>query len=329
MQSPVLMFDFEWRPLHNYLRDRGLVPPPMLLGKTPADVLPSQLLYDWIVDQQHAELDGLRLGEYYHACDYGMAGLALMSAETFGDALKVVRAYMLLFNADIADIRVEQSAQGDTRIAISLNTRPGWNPAQRCFHANVLVSAAYHLFNGLIGGTMQGYGLTLPAGGRDTQPYARYFGVPVRSYGSDIVFHLPSSQLEQPIPTANPAVFQSALAQASESFNALLEREMGGIRQRVTALLASLPERYPDIQQVALHLKLTERTLRRRLTEEGSSYRQIVDEARLQRTQELLNRTALSVEQIAELLGYADASSLRQAFRRWTGMTINQYRQTA
>lgn len=327
MQSPLLIFDFEWRPLQNYLKAKGIVPPqlPGTLGV--AEQLPSHALYEWIVRNQTAVLDGLLLGEHYQVSDYGVAGLALMSAESFGEALKVVRAYMLLFNPDIGDIRVEHSAQGEMRIATSLKTRPGWGEPARQFHVNVLASAAYHLFNGLMGGELRGLGLTLPAGLADTRPYEAYFHMPVRAYGSDIVFHLPSALLDWPIATANPAVFQTALAQVSESFSRLLENEMGGMRQRVVALLASLPERYPDIQQIAQHLKLTERTLRRRLAAEGSSYRQILDEARLQRAQALLERTPLSTEQIAELLGYADASSLRQAFRRWTGLSMQAYRQ--
>ncbi|OYT95610.1 MAG: AraC family transcriptional regulator [Pseudomonas sp. PGPPP3] len=325
MQLPLLTFDFEWRPLQNYLLDRGQVAPDLL--PTGAGQLPRHALYDWIVQRSDKVIEGLRLGEYYHASDYGMAGLALMSAETLADALRVIRAYMLLFNPDIGDIRVDQSPQGDTCIAVNLNARVGWSEQQRQFHANVLASASYHLVNQLIGRDMNGLGLLLPAGLGDTRAYEAYFHMPVRSQGSDIVFHLTAGLLDSPIPTANPAVFQTALAQASESFNKLLERDMGGMRQRVVTLLASLPEHYPDICQIAQHLKITERTLRRRLTAEGSSYRQILDEARYERAQRILERTQINAEQLAELLGYSDASSFRQAFRRWTGMTLNEFRQ--
>lgn len=327
MPPSALTFDFEWRPLQNYLHARGLEAPQLLLADSPDEQPPSHALYDWIVRNHGEAIDGLSLGEQYRATDYGMAGLALMSAETLADALKVVRAYMLLFNPDIADILVEAQGQGDVRVTTRFRIRAGWDARQRQFHANVLASAAYHLFNQLMGRPLQGLGLTLPAGLESTQPYLAYFGMPVRSRGSDIVFLLPAGLLESAIPTANPAVFQAALALASEGFNKLLESEMGGTRQRVTALLASLPDRYPDIGQIAQHLKLTERTLRRRLADEGCSYRQILDQARLQRVRELLGRTQLTTEQIAELLGYNDGSSLRQAFRRWTGTTLNQYRQ--
>ncbi|HHW1804916.1 TPA: helix-turn-helix domain-containing protein [Pseudomonas aeruginosa] len=101
---------------------------------------------------------------------------------------------------------------------------------------------------------------------------------------------------------------------------------MGGLRPRIVALLDSLPEPYPDIQSVARHLRLTERTLRRRLAAEGCSYRQILDDARQARARKLL-RTELSVERISELLGYSDASSFRHAFRRWTGQSVSAFRE--
>ncbi|WDU64060.1 helix-turn-helix domain-containing protein [Pseudomonas poae] len=328
MQSTFLAFDFEWSPIQNYLNDRGIDVPHSILAGLASDQLPSHAVYDWVVRNHSAVIDGLQLGEYYRVSDYGIAGLALLSADTFSDALKVARAYMSLFNPDITGIRIDPgNAQGELRIATSPITNPGWSIEQCQFHANVLASAAYHLFCSVMGHPPKGLALTLPAGLKDTHPYEEYFKAPVRTYGSDIVYNLPANILDLAIPTANPSVFQSALGQASDNFNKLFDREIGGIRRRVIALLASLPERYPSIQQTAQYLRLTERTLRRRLTEEGSSYREILDEARLQRAQELLRRSQLSTEQVAELLGYSDASSLRQAFRRWTGVSVNEYRQ--
>ncbi|WP_137885970.1 AraC family transcriptional regulator [Pseudomonas sp. 2FE] len=326
--ASIIEFDFEWRPLHNYLKAQGIAPPalPQVAGEgTPQ--LPSETLYDWMVLNSRDATDGLRLGEHYRISDYGVAGLALLSAECVDDALKVVKTYMLLFNKDIAEIRIEQSTPDEVRIAIGLNSRPGWSEQARLFHANVLASASFKLFKDLLRDDFELLALTLPANPGDVRPYQEYFRQPVRFRGSGIVFHLPAQLLKTPIPTANPAVFQTALALAGESFNDLLEREMGGLKQRVVALLDSLPERYPDIRWTAQHLKMTERTLRRRLAEENCSYREIIDQARQARAQRLLANAQLSIEQIGALLGYADSSSFRHAFRRWTGQSANLYRQ--
>ncbi|MDF5855495.1 AraC family transcriptional regulator [Pseudomonas aeruginosa] len=103
---------------------------------------------------------------------------------------------------------------------------------------------------------------------------------------------------------------------------------MGGYRQRIVALLEVLQDRYPSIAWVALQLKVTERTLRRRLADEGTNYREVLDLVRHDRARQLLRDERLRIEEVAERLGYMDTSSFRHAFRRWTGQCANDYRQT-
>lgn len=68
-------------------------------------------------------------------------------------------------------------------------------------------------------------------------------------------------------------------------------------------------------------------TLRRRLDDEGSSYRLLLDEVRQALAEELLATGAIRLEEIAERLGYGEVSNFIHAFRRWKGMTPRQYRQ--
>lgn len=320
-------FDYDWRPLHNYLKAQGINPPELLqvqTGESPR--LPSDALYEWVALHCQAASEGLRLGEYYRVSDYGVAGLAILSAECVGDALKVIKTFMLLFNQDVGDIRIEQPRPDEVQISINLKVKHGWSAQASLFHTGVLASASYHLFKSLLCDDFELLSLTLPANPGDSRPYQDYFQLPVRFRGTEIIFRLPARLLKTPIPSANPAVFQAALALTGESFNSLLEREMGGLKQRISTLLDSLPEQYPDIHWVAQHLQTTERTLRRRLAEEGSSYRDIIDQLRQARAKRMLKNAQLSIEQIGNLLGYTDTSSFRHAFRRWTGQSPNAYR---
>jgi AraC-like DNA-binding protein len=75
------------------------------------------------------------------------------------------------------------------------------------------------------------------------------------------------------------------------------------------------PKRFQDVAQ---DLNMSARTLRRKLREENSSFRQVVDELRRNTAIRYLRETDLTVEDIAESLGFSDAASFRQAFRRWT-----------
>ena len=61
--------------------------------------------------------------------------------------------------------------------------------------------------------------------------------------------------------------------------------------------------------------------LRRRLEEEGTSFRALLDEVRETHAEELLTRGAVPVEDVAFRLGYAEASSFIHAFKRWKGVT--------
>ncbi len=72
--------------------------------------------------------------------------------------------------------------------------------------------------------------------------------------------------------------------------------------------------------------KLLGRTLRRKLSDENTSFRQVADELRMEMAIRYLRDTELTVEDIAELLGFSDAANFRHAFRRWTNAAPNAFR---
>jgi len=75
------------------------------------------------------------------------------------------------------------------------------------------------------------------------------------------------------------------------------------------------PKRFEDVAQ---DLNMSARTLRRKLGEENSSFRQVLDELRRDIAIRYLRETDLTVEDISESLGFSDAANFRQPFRRWT-----------
>ena len=77
---------------------------------------------------------------------------------------------------------------------------------------------------------------------------------------------------------------------------------------------------------VAAQLGLQERTLRRRLAAESTSYDAIVDDVRRRLAVEYLQMTRMSVDDVAWKVGFSDSSNLRRAIRRWTGKTVSQVR---
>jgi len=71
------------------------------------------------------------------------------------------------------------------------------------------------------------------------------------------------------------------------------------------------------------------RTLWRRLEEKGTSFSALLEEVRHKQARELLAPTVMSVEQIADSLGYAETASFTHAFKRWTGRSPRQFRGAA
>ena len=90
--------------------------------------------------------------------------------------------------------------------------------------------------------------------------------------------------------------------------------------------LKRLPDGEPRRDQVAAELHMSERTLRRRLVEEATSFLQLLDDTRRGLTEQYLGRLHLSLAQAAYLLGFADQSSFFRACRQWFELSPGQYR---
>ena len=80
-----------------------------------------------------------------------------------------------------------------------------------------------------------------------------------------------------------------------------------------------------DCAAVAAELKLSERSLRRRLTEEGTSFRELLQDARKERAQTILSKPGVSLAIAAEQLGYSDAAAFSRAFKEWTGFSPGRF----
>ena len=96
--------------------------------------------------------------------------------------------------------------------------------------------------------------------------------------------------------------------------------------ERVQAILAACGKDFPSAADMSAHLHMSPRSLFRKLAEEKSSYRELLDRQRNQHACWLLQHTSLPVERVAERLGYADASNFSRSFRRWVGVTPREFR---
>ncbi|QXE09425.1 MULTISPECIES: AraC family transcriptional regulator [Pseudomonas] len=117
---------------------------------------------------------------------------------------------------------------------------------------------------------------------------------------------------------------------------ALCERELEqltrtrSLRERITQLLGPLLNggREPDLEEVAARLKLPTWTLRRKLAEEGTQFRAILNDTRRDLAMTYIRDTELAFGEIAYLLGFASAEAFQRAFKRWSGQTPGEFRRS-
>jgi len=109
----------------------------------------------------------------------------------------------------------------------------------------------------------------------------------------------------------------------------LCERELEqltrtrSLRERIIQMLGPLLNggREPDLEEVATRLKLPTWTLRRKLAEEGTQFRAILNDTRRDLAMTYIRDTELAFGEIAYLLGFASAEAFQRAFKRWNGQT--------
>lgn len=157
--------------------------------------------------------------------------------------------------------------------------------------------------------------------------YAHYMPGRVEFGCAQMCLRLPLSLCQIPNASAN---HQSvALAQQQcEALLAELQQHPQSIKRQIEAMLLSHPTGMLTEDAAASALFMSTRTLARRLKIEGSSFRQIRDDVLARQASRYLLDNRLSVDAIANLLGYHDSSNFRRAFKRWFGQPPDQFRAT-
>jgi AraC-like DNA-binding protein len=130
--------------------------------------------------------------------------------------------------------------------------------------------------------------------------------------------------LDAELPQADAA---TALALQRECESLLAERHRHGLTaQRIRALLLSSRDAR-TLTAVASRLNVDQRTVARRLAEEGVTFRELLAEVNQALARDMLTNGGLTVAEVAMRLSYADAAAFSHAFKRWTGSTPGAYRQ--
>ena len=138
-------------------------------------------------------------------------------------------------------------------------------------------------------------------------------------------FAFPASYLEM-ANIQNERTMKAFLREAPANFLVKYKNSTSLAAQIRRRLRELPPAMWPDFNTLAPQLNTSPATLRRRLDDEGQSYRRIMDELRLDMAIMLLGSTSRSIADIATDLGFAETSAFHRAFKKWTGIRPGEYR---
>jgi AraC-like DNA-binding protein len=264
-----------------------------------------------------------RIGLHFHMSTYGMYGFAMLSSMDFRQTMRFAERYHQLA-APLVDMAF---AEDDGRGVWTLRPKAHLLMDPSLYRQVVEMYFGIHtsLHRDVMGPEFAPSELHVTfEAPSDPAAYAGLLGAPVRICQPSNQFVFDAKWLDRR-PSLGNALTYAAVLEVCERFVDELQQRAGVVGNVRHLLLTNLM-RNLSLRDVARELGMSVRTLRRRLAEQGASYRQLTDELRRDLAINYLRETAMTVEDIAYALGFSDAANFRQAFRRWTSATPQQFR---
>ncbi len=264
---------------------------------------------------------GLLAGARQRLSDYGIYGYAMVSSATFGQALLLAVEHVTMAGPAVKQI----SFSIENNIAIlrshGVEALGDLLPFAAEFWRSSMTSLFSHVLEAPFPTKRMIFTFPRPPHWR---LYERMFNCPIEFSGETMEWQFDPAVLEQACPNANPIT-----AQVCQQFCDRVLTETTGstdLARRIRAVCLNGSQRFPPANEIADKLGLSLRTLHRRLSESGLSYQGIIDDLRRSIATEFLENTQLQIEQVAERVGFADATGFRKAFKKWTGHAPSFYR---
>lgn len=267
---------------------------------------------------------GIEVGRRQNLGTFGVLGLAMMTARTFGEAMAIGIEHNGVVGT-MMDIELEVLGPDEA----ALLARPRFPDDEiLVFLCEELFVSSLAVCRGLVGASFNPARVELTyAAPPHADEYRAFFQCDVRFGARHNRAVVERKWLEMPLPTHHPVSAQQALAICRDQA-AQIHRQSEVVASVERILRRRLHE-HPTLEQVARTLNLTERTLRRHLAAAGRIYRDIHDRIRTERALELLHAGSLSIADIGNEVGFSDPREFRRAFKRWTGMAPRAIRDQA
>jgi AraC-like DNA-binding protein len=263
---------------------------------------------------------GLLVGERFELDGLGAIGYLMRNSATVGEALRALLLHLYLHDRGAVPILINLDA---SYVLLGYSIYRHGTPGTAHLY-DAAIAIGYRVLKAICGAPWKAAHVQFSHGRpKDPRPYRRLFGPQLRfdAEVSGIVFA--ASWLDQAIPGADPQLrelvlqaIQQARASSTMSFADLVR---GALHQMVLSGTSSA-------KNVALLFGIHERTLRKRLTAEGTRLQSLVSQTRFELAKQLLENTELPLSEIASALHFADAAVFSRAFRSWSGTNPRHWR---
>ena len=283
--------------------------------------VPVGTVHEWLTAAIEKTRDpdiGLKAGAMMTPGDAGVVDYVLSSAPNVAAAIDVTIRYMRLIN-EAVDCRLELDQH---RAVLRLESRVPLPPAAEDFMLSGFYSS--HSWLRRIP-DLECWFMHPPP--RRMHEYERAFGRTVCRFSAACsAWSFAPSHLQQPLDHADFNL-HAIVRRLADSMLAELPSDTGQFSDRVRSLLArELSTPGLSTAWAARRLRMSVRTLARRLEVENTSFYSLLDEVRHSRALRLIADDRLALSEIAFVLGFAHVTSFHRAFRRWTGRTPAEYR---
>jgi AraC-like DNA-binding protein len=266
---------------------------------------------------------GLAMGRAMRPAFLGLAGVTVGQAPDVRHAAETLLRLEPLYGRNYRG-QSRYAAQGrDAWLHFySISPYNGYNR----FVVDVVLSAWLALLSAVAGRPLQPRRVLIeyPAPA-NRAPYEAAFGCPVEFGATENALLLDAATLALTGPEHCPATWRQLLA-LSEAEHGRLTRTRGLTERVVEVMGPLLRHGEPTLEQIASRLRLPSWTLRRKLAEEGTQYRTLLNLTRRDLALAYIRDTEASFGEIAYLLGFASPAAFQRAFKRWTEQTPGDWR---
>lgn len=268
---------------------------------------------------------GLQMGQQSRFAHFGLTGITADQAPNVREATRAMTRFELLY---ARNYRGQSSFHEDSRGGwVRFYSISPYNAYNRFVVDSVL--AGWYAQLGNLGGqklAVEKVEIEFPA-----PPYAeRYselFGCPVEFSANFNQLRLSNATLSLKNPEHVPHSWRELLQLCERELEQLTRTH--SLQERITLMLGPLLHgREPDLEEIGRRLQMPTWTLRRKLAEEGTQYRSILNDTRRDLAMAYIRDTELSFGEIAYLLGFASAEAFQRAFKRWSGNTPGEFRRS-